>query len=144
MSVRRTPITMASCRWTRWRRCTAVTGPARKSSEHERPALIDSAGRLTNPLPCEVLARMSNGAAPHILLVEDERTIREPLAQYLSRNHIRVSNADSAEAARRLLAAHAVDLILLDIMLPGEDGLSLCRSLRATAGIPIIMITARA
>ena len=87
---------------------------------------------------------MRNGTAPHILLVEDERTIREPLAQYLSRNHIRVSSADSAETARRLLAAHAVDLILLDIMLPGEDGLSLCRSLRATAGIPIIMITARA
>jgi DNA-binding response OmpR family regulator len=109
-----------------------------------RPAPVDGAGRLTNPLPCEVLVRMNEGTAPHILLVEDERTIREPLAQYLSRNHIRVSSADSAEAARQLLAAHAVDLILLDIMLPGEDGLSLCRSLRATAGIPIIMITARA
>jgi two-component system, OmpR family, response regulator len=87
---------------------------------------------------------MSHGPAPHVLLVEDEPTIREPLATYLSRNAIRVSTAESAEAARQVLAAHGVDLVLLDIMLPGEDGLSLCRSLRATTEIPVIMITARA
>ena len=87
---------------------------------------------------------MGNGTAPHILLVEDERTIREPLAHYLSQNGLRVSAAESAEDARRILAAHGVDLVLLDIMLPGEDGLSLCRSLRATTAIPIIMITAKA
>lgn len=82
--------------------------------------------------------------APHVLLVEDEPTIREPLATYLSRNGIRVSPAESAEAARQVLAAHGVDLVLLDIMLPGEDGLSFCRTLRATTEIPVIMITARA
>jgi two-component system, OmpR family, response regulator len=80
---------------------------------------------------------------PHILLVEDERSIREPLAQFLSRHGLRVSSVDSAEAARELLGARAVDLILLDIMLPGEDGLSLCRQLRGIGDIPIILVTAR-
>ena len=82
--------------------------------------------------------------APHVLLVEDEPGIREPLAQYLSRNGIRTSAVESAEVARKVLAAHAVDLVLLDLMLPGEDGLSLCRSLRGAGTIPIIMITAKA
>ena len=87
---------------------------------------------------------MNQATAPHVLLVEDEPTIREPLVQYLSRNGLRVSASGSAEEARRVLAAHAVDLVLLDIMLPGEDGLSFCRSLRGTSEMPIIMITARA
>ena len=82
--------------------------------------------------------------APHVLLVEDEPGIREPLAQYLARNGIRTSAVESAEVARKVLAAHAVDLVLLDLMLPGEDGLSLCRSLRGAGTIPIIMITAKA
>jgi two-component system OmpR family response regulator len=87
---------------------------------------------------------MTQAAAPHLLLVEDEPSIREPLVQYLVRNGLRVSACDSAEAARQVLAAHAVDLVLLDLMLPGEDGLSFCRSLRGAGEIPIIMITARA
>ena len=87
---------------------------------------------------------MNPGSPPHVLLVEDEPIIREPLALYLSRNGIHVSEAPNAEAARQILAAHAIDLILLDIMLPGEDGLSFCRSVRAAGSIPIIMITAKA
>ena len=81
---------------------------------------------------------------PHILVVDDERDIRDPLAAYLSKNGLRVTKAESAEAARRLLAAHAVDLVLLDIMMPGEDGLSLAGFVRATTGIPVILLTARA
>ena len=92
----------------------------------------------------EWVHKRAMSGAPHILLVEDERTIREPLVQYLTRNGMRVSAVASAEEARQSLAAQAVDLILLDIMLPAEDGLSLCRSLRATSGIPIILVTARA
>ncbi len=61
---------------------------------------------------------------PHILLVDDERDIRDPLAHYLSRNGVRVTKAKNAAEARQLLAAYAIDLVLLDVMMPGEDGLA--------------------
>ena len=81
---------------------------------------------------------------PHILLVDDERDIREPLATYLSRNGVRVSKAENAAAARQVLSAYAIDLVLLDIMMPGEDGLSLAGFIRATSSIPVILLTAKA
>ncbi len=80
----------------------------------------------------------------HLLLVDDERDIREPLAAYLARNGYRVSKAANAEAARALLAAKEFDLVLLDIMMPGEDGLALTGFIRATTTLPIILLTARA
>ncbi len=79
---------------------------------------------------------------PHILIVDDNRDIRDALGAYLAKSGYRVSEAESAAAARRVLEASAIDLVVLDIMMPGEDGLSLCRSLRATGQIPIIMLTA--
>ncbi len=81
---------------------------------------------------------------PHILLVDDERDIRDPLATYLSRNGLRVTKAENAAAARQLLTAYAIDLVLLDIMMPGEDGLSLAGYIRATTSIPVILLTAKA
>ena len=87
---------------------------------------------------------MASSGEPHILLVDDERSIRDPLAQYLARNGLRVTKAKDAAEARQVLAAYAVDLILLDIMMPGEDGLALCAQVRATSGIPVILLTARA
>ena len=81
---------------------------------------------------------------PHILLVDDERDIRDPLASYLSRNGFRVTKARDAAAAREMLAAYAIDLVLLDIMMPGEDGLSLAGFIRATSKIPVILLTAKA
>ncbi|MDT9599368.1 response regulator [Sphingosinicella rhizophila] len=81
---------------------------------------------------------------PHILLVDDERDIRDPLASYLGRSGFRVTKAENAATARQILAAHAIDLILLDIMMPGEDGLSLAGYVRATSPTPIILLTARA
>ncbi|MGL4313256.1 MAG: response regulator [Sphingomonas sp.] len=83
------------------------------------------------------------GETPHLLLVDDERSIREPLAQYLQRQGFRVSQASDAATARTRLAAYAIDLIILDIMMPGEDGLSLCRHLRATSELPVILLTAK-
>jgi two-component system OmpR family response regulator len=82
--------------------------------------------------------------APHILLVDDARDIRDPLAAYLAKNGLRVTKAEDAAAARRILAAHAIDLVLLDIMMPGEDGLSLAGFVRATSFTPVILLTARA
>ncbi|MDB5691630.1 MAG: response regulator [Alphaproteobacteria bacterium] len=81
---------------------------------------------------------------PHILLVDDARDIRDPLAQYLGKNGLRVTKAADAAEARQVLAAHAIDLVLLDIMMPGEDGLSLAGFIRATSGIPVILLTAKA
>ena len=83
-------------------------------------------------------------SSPHVLVVDDHRDIREPLARYLERHDVRVTLADSSAAARRALRAAAVDLVVLDIMMPGEDGLALCRHLRETTGTPVILLTAMA
>ena len=66
-------------------------------------------------------------ATPHILIVDDQRDIREPLGRYLEKHGLRVSLAAGAAEAREFLRRSAVDLVILDIMMPGEDGLSLCR-----------------
>ncbi len=84
---------------------------------------------------------MTNSTA-HILVVDDARDIREPLAKYLGNNGYRVSEADSAAKARAIVKDSAIDLLVLDIMMPGEDGLSLCRHLRETSQTPIILLTA--
>jgi two-component system OmpR family response regulator len=82
--------------------------------------------------------------APLILIVEDAPSIREPLARYLETNHFRVRTAGNAAEADSLLAAHAFDLVIADIMMPGEDGLSLCRRIRSSGALPVILLTARA
>ena len=81
---------------------------------------------------------------PHLLLVDDERDIRDPLAAYLTKQGYRVTKAEDAATARKLLAAYAIELVILDIMMPGEDGLSLCRHIRANSDTPVILLTARA
>ena len=83
------------------------------------------------------------GDLGHLLLVDDERSIREPLAQYLTKQGFRVTQTGDAESARTRLTAYAIDLVILDIMMPGEDGLSLCRHIRATSEVPVILLTAR-
>jgi len=90
-----------------------------------------------------MLCAESMTETPHLLLVDDERSIREPLAQYLQKQGFRLTQANDAAAARARLAAYAIDLIVLDIMMPGEDGLSLCRHVRETSDIPVILLTAR-
>ena len=78
-----------------------------------------------------------------LLLVDDEATLREPLAAYLARQGFVVHEAESAAKARAVLAEMRPDLVLLDIMMPGEDGLSLCRHLIETRNVPVIFLTAR-
>ena len=79
---------------------------------------------------------------PHILVVDDHREIRELLAKYLAKNGLRVSVANGGGEMRQAMRAGAVDLVVLDIMMPGEDGLTLCRQLRQTSDIPIVLLTA--
>jgi two-component system OmpR family response regulator len=80
---------------------------------------------------------------PHILIVDDAREIRDPLAKYLITNGHRALSAADASAARNLMKAHAFDLVVLDVMMPGEDGLSFCRTLRETSQIPVLFLTAK-
>ena len=80
---------------------------------------------------------------PHILIVDDHREIRDLVSRILTREGFRVSTAQDGRTMRKVLADARIDLVLLDIMLPGEDGLTLCRSLRAASQIPIIMLTAK-
>ncbi|MCE7797475.1 response regulator [Sphingobium sufflavum] len=80
---------------------------------------------------------------PHILLVDDERSIRDPLTSFLTKNGYRVTAAADAESARRTLNSSAIDMLILDIMMPGEDGLSLCRHVREKGEMPVILLTAR-
>ncbi len=82
-------------------------------------------------------------AAPHILVVGDHREIRELASRALTKEGFRVTVAGDGKAMRKALAEGRIDLILLDLMLPGEDGLALCRALRAESTIPIIMLTAK-
>lgn len=80
--------------------------------------------------------------SPHIAVVDDHKDIRELVSRYLVDHGYRVSAVESAAACRRLLERSALDLVVLDIMMPGEDGLTLCQHLRATTQLPIIFLTA--
>jgi two-component system phosphate regulon response regulator OmpR len=81
--------------------------------------------------------------AAHILLVDDDRRIRDLLSRFLTHEGYRVTTAMSANDARSKLAGLHFDLLILDVMMPGETGFDLARSLRATSPVPIIMLTAR-
>jgi two-component system, OmpR family, response regulator len=79
---------------------------------------------------------------PHLLIVDDDKELCSLLSKFLSRHGYRVSIAHSGGEMTALLDASRINLIILDLMLPGEDGLVLCRRLRATSTVPIIMLTA--
>jgi two-component system OmpR family response regulator len=79
---------------------------------------------------------------PHILIVDDHREIRDALAKYLEKNGMRATTAANAVAMDAAMKVGKFDLIVLDLMMPGEDGLSVCHRLRAQGGIPILMLTA--
>jgi two-component system OmpR family response regulator len=81
------------------------------------------------------------GTAGHVLVVDDDREIRELLGRFLTKHGYRVTVVQDGKEMRRALSEWSIDLIILDLMLPGEDGLSLCRDLRAKSQIPIIMLT---
>ena len=79
----------------------------------------------------------------HLLIVDDDRRLRALLQRYLTDNRFRVTVAADAQDARKLLANLAFDLIVLDVMMPGESGLDLTHSLRDVSDVPILLLTAR-
>jgi two-component system phosphate regulon response regulator OmpR len=86
----------------------------------------------TSPLPSDA----------HVLVVDDEAEVRDMVREYLSRHGLVVSAADGGGAMRAVLAERRVDLVVLDVRMPGEDGLTLARELRARGGVGILMLTA--
>ena len=91
---------------------------------------------MTEPAP------IPDDDAPHILVVDDDTRIRTLLKKFLGQNGFRVTMAASAADARRLLAGLDFDLIILDVMMPGETGVELTRALREEKQVPILMLTA--
>lgn len=82
--------------------------------------------------------------APHVLVVDDDGRIRELMARYLKENGFRVTTAGDAENARKAMRGLAFDIVVLDVMMPGESGLQLAGSLKSiAASVPILMVTAR-
>jgi two-component system response regulator ResD len=90
---------------------------------------------LTGPAP--------DGGAARVLVVDDDPTVAEVVAGYLDRAGYRVDRADDGPAALARAAAHRPDLVVLDLMLPGMDGLEVCRRMRERGPVPVIMLTAR-
>jgi two-component system phosphate regulon response regulator OmpR len=81
--------------------------------------------------------------APHLLVVDDDRRIRDLLSRFLSTEGYRISTADSAAVARAKLASLSFDLLILDVMMPGETGFEFAKDIRQTSSVPILMLTAR-
>ncbi len=90
------------------------------------------------PAPCPA------DNAPHILVVDDDQRIRDLLARFLQENGFRVTTAENAAVARANMRGLAFDVLVLDVMMPGETGMQLAESLRKDQDIPILMLTARA
>jgi DNA-binding response OmpR family regulator len=86
---------------------------------------------------------VDSGVPAHILVVDDDAQLREMIAEYLGEYDFRVTGAADGPAMRKVLASSVVDLIVLDLRLPAEDGMSIARGLRAESSIPIIMLTGR-
>ena len=82
-------------------------------------------------------------AAAHIVVVDDDPDVRETVAEYLRRNGLSVTEADGGKALREVMASRPIDLAVLDINMPGDDGLTLAREIRASGDAGIIMLTAK-
>ncbi|MEY2689889.1 MAG: hypothetical protein RL375_4089 [Pseudomonadota bacterium] len=96
----------------------------------------DDAGGTTHVVP-------PPAAWPHILVIDDDASIRDLVSEYLGRNEMRVSTAASGRELFERVEREAVDLVLLDLKLPGEDGMVLARQLRERANVPLVLLTGR-
>ena len=82
-------------------------------------------------------------APVHVLAVDDDPSVRQMIADYLTDNDIQVTAIGSGKAIAQVMARHTIDLLILDLKLPGEDGMQIARTLRAESDVPIIMLTGR-
>jgi DNA-binding response OmpR family regulator len=86
---------------------------------------------------------MTSAVAPHILVIDDDPDVCELVTEYLGNHDMRVSAGSSGDEMFALFDREAIDLVLLDLKLPGEDGMQLARALRERAGVPIVLLTGR-
>jgi len=93
-------------------------------------------------VPAQVASEMPTGGRQHIAVVDDEADLRRSVAEYLELQGYTVSQAGDGAELRAVLAAGTIDLVLLDLRMPGEDGLAILRHLREQSGLPVIMVTA--
>ncbi len=122
---------------TRWSNGSA---PARATKIHDRRRRANGEQRTaTAGQPAQNPA----DDAPHLLVVDDDRRIRALLSRFLLGEGYRVSTAETALDARAKLAGLKFDLLILDVMMPGENGFDFARSIRAASSVPILMLTAR-
>lgn len=99
---------------------------------------------MTNNANCYISTQTLDATtSPRLLVVDDDTELRHLLGDYLSKSAYVVMLAADGTEMRKILAENTIDLIILDLMLPNEDGLVLCRNLRVTSNIPVIMLTAR-
>jgi DNA-binding response OmpR family regulator len=123
---------------------TSVGARSRKGMRYDGRRLqtaTPSTLRATGPAhACEF---MYAATAPHILVIDDDPDVRELVIEYLGKNEMRVSAASSGREMFELFDRESVDLVLLDLKLPGEDGMQLARLLRERATVPIVLLTGR-
>ncbi|MBZ0138341.1 MAG: response regulator transcription factor [Pseudorhodoplanes sp.] len=93
------------------------------------------ASHIPTPIPAD--------DAPHLLIVDDDRRIRDLLSRFLASEGYRVTTADNSAEARAKLSGLHFDLLILDVMMPGESGFELAKSLRQSSSVPILILTAR-
>jgi len=98
----------------------------------------------SGPRFLRILAPVTSQAEPHLLVVDDDARLRELLRRYLADSGFRVTTAGDAGEARSQLASFAFDLVVLDVMMPGESGLELTRVLRSEGRVPVLLLTAMA
>jgi two-component system, OmpR family, response regulator len=117
--------------------CESLKSMPPRFSSHQRDILTTGF-----EIPSELLYIRGMDSSPHILVVDDHQEIRDLLAKFLDKHGLRVTTAADGNAMRKVLEVSRIDLIVLDLMLPGEDGLTLCRQLRSRSSIPVVMLTA--
>jgi two-component system OmpR family response regulator len=111
-----------------------TTAALRREPSSDLIAMNDAAAAISQP---------DASAARHICVVDDDSEIRALLSEYLSRHGMRVGTFEDGASLRRFLAHAQADLVILDVMLGAEDGLSICRRLKAETDLPVLMLTAR-
>lgn len=109
---------------------------------HRASRALTASGRWHNPAIAPLHHERPMEHADHILVVDDDREIRQMVADYLRKNGLRASEAADGREMRAVLDTHAIDLIVMDVMMPGEDGLSAARRLTSERGPALIMLSA--
>lgn len=116
--------------------------PQRCTNLYQQPCVSNFSTQLCSYRALLWVHQMANES--HVIVVDDHHEIRELLCKYLSQHFLRVTAVHNVAALRSLMEQEKVDLIVLDIMMPGEDGLSACREIRLKSQVPIIFLTALA